>query len=129
MLIRLVVLVSVAALSLALAACAEMAESMAASAAAQAAQIAATQAEMATTQAINQLQVASSQMSQRIQSGQSPIEIPNLPPIHKGTIVLVLPNAIVIQKDGQRYIFTRSQEDYQNAGNLMPSDLQRPEDP
>ena len=129
MLIRLVVLVSVAALGLALAACAEMAEGMAASAAAQAAQIAATQAEIATTQAINQLQVASSQMSERVRAGQSPIPLPNLPPVHKGTMVLVLPNAIVIQKDGRRYIFPRSQLDYQNAGNAMPRDLLNPEEP
>jgi hypothetical protein len=129
MLIRLVVLVSVAALGLALAACAEMAEGMAASAAAQAAQIAATQAEMATTQAINQLEVASSQMSRRIQSGQPLIALPNLPPIHKGTMILVLPDAIVIQKDNHRYIFPRTPQDYQNSGNVLPSNLQNPEDP
>jgi hypothetical protein len=129
MLIRSVVLVSVVALALALAACAEMAESMAASAAASAAEIAATQAEMATTQAIDQLQVAASQMSQRAQAGQNPFALPNLPPIHKGTMVLVLPNAIVIQKDGHRWIFPRSQLDYQNAGNVLPNDLQNPEEP
>ena len=128
MLIRLVLLVSVAALGLALAACAEMAEGMAASAAAQAAQIAATQAEIATTQAIDQLQAASTQMSREIQSGQA-FNLPNLPPIHKGTMVLVLPTAIVIQKDGHRYIFPRSQLDVQNAGNVMPNDLLNPEEP
>jgi type II secretory pathway pseudopilin PulG len=106
MLVRVIVMVSVSALALALAACAAVGESMAASAAEQAALIAATQVSMATTQAIDELETASTQMSTQVQAGQSPA-LPKLPPVGKGTVVIFTPKFIIIQKDGQRFVIPR----------------------
>ena len=125
MLIRLVVMVSVAAAGLALAACAETGSALATYAAEQAAQIAATEAVAATTQEIEQLQAATSRMSQQVKAGT--FQLPFLPPVHKGTMVLVLPNAIIIQKNGHRYVFPRSQLDVESTGDVMPLDLRDPE--
>ena len=128
MVVRLVVLVSVVALGLALAACAETGGALASMAAAQAAEIAATQAEMATTEAIQQLQTASSRMSREAQSGQA-FQLPPLPPIHKGTVVISYPNCTIIQFKGHRYIFLRPSYDWQNTNAVIPSNLLDPEDP
>jgi hypothetical protein len=128
MVVRLVVLVSVAALGLVLAACAETTGAMASMAAAQAAEIAATQAEMATTQAIEQLQTASSRMSREVESGQA-FQLPNLPPIHKGTVVISYPNFTMIQVKGHRYIIMRPQYDWQSTNAPVPMNLMDPEEP
>ena len=108
MLVRLIVMVSVTAAALSLAACAEMGEAMAASAAQQAAEIAATQAEIATTQALTQLQAATSQMATQAANGR--LSLPSLPKAHKGTFIIYLPHAMIIQKNGRRYVFAR--DDY-----------------
>jgi len=128
MVVRLVVLVSVAALALALAACAETGGALATIAAEQAAEIAATQAEMATTQAIDQLQTATSRMSREIQSGQA-FQLPNLPPVHKGTVVISYPNFTMIQVKGHRYIIMRPSYDWQTTNAPVPMNLMNPEDP
>jgi hypothetical protein len=113
MLVRLIVMVSVTAAALSLAACAEMGEAMAASAAQQAAEIAATQAEIATTQALTQLQAATSQMATQAANGH--LSLPSLPKAHKGTLIIFLPNAMIIQKNGHRYVFPR--ENYMQEEN------------
>lgn len=105
MLFRALVFVLLAAVALALAACAETGEAMAAGVAEQAAMVAATQATIATTQAIDQLSAASTQMSSQAQSGQ--FHLPQLPPIGKGTVVIVTPKFIILQKDGKRFIMPR----------------------
>ena len=110
MLLRVVVLVSVSALALALAACEAVGGAMATSVAEQAAMIAATQVSMATTQAIDQLETASTQMSTQAQAGQAPV-FPKLPPVGKGTMVIFTPKFIIIQKDGRRFIIPRDQYD------------------
>src|SRR5580704_12065117 len=106
MLVRVIVMVSVSALALALAACAAAGESMAASAAEEAAVIAATQVSMATTQAIDHLEAASTQMSTQTPATQS-LSLPKLPPIGKGTVVIFTPKLIIIQKDGKRFVIPR----------------------
>jgi hypothetical protein len=105
MLVRLIVMVAVTAAALALAACAEMGEAMAVSAAEQAAAIAATQAEIATTQTLTQLQAATSQMATQAANGH--LSLPSLPKAHKGTYIIYLPHAMIIQKNGHRYVFAR----------------------
>lgn len=122
MLFRVVALVLVAALALALAACAETGEAMVASAAEQAAVIAATQATIATTQAIDELEAASTQMSAetqtQAQSGKLP-RLPHLPPIRKGTLIIFTPNMMIIQKNGKRLIIPRQQY-YDDSADQSP---------
>jgi hypothetical protein len=114
MLFRAVVTVLVAALALALAACAETGEAMAAGYAEQAATIAATQASMATTQAINDLETASTQMSTQAQAGQT-LTLPKLPPVGKGRLVIVTKDLVIIQQNGQRTIIRRPRYDDDGA--------------
>jgi len=120
MLIRLVVMLSVAAVGLALAACAETAELMAANAAEQAAMIAATQATIATTQAIQQLEASSTQMSShgQVSSGHG-VNLP-LPPVNKGTFILFTPQYMIIQKDGKRLIVQRENYQDEDDSNSNP---------
>ncbi len=106
MLIRCIVMVSLAAMGLSLAACAEMGEAMAASAAEQAAAIAATQAATATTQAVTQLETAATQMSEA--SAAQPVNLPNLPPVGKGNLIIYTPKFVIIQSNGRRYIFMKN---------------------
>jgi hypothetical protein len=108
MLVRVAVLVLVSALALAMAACAETGSAMAAGVAEQAAMIAATQAAIASTQAIDQLEQASTQMSTGAQTT-PPANLPKLPPIGKGTFVIVTPKLIIYQKNGVRYYIPRDQ--------------------
>jgi uncharacterized FAD-dependent dehydrogenase len=94
-----------------------MGEAMAASAAEQAATIAATQAAVATTQAIEDLQTASTQMSSPNHSFS--ISLPHLPSVKKGNLIMFLPNYVIIQHNGHRYIFPRTnyaQYDTETAG-------------
>ncbi len=63
---------------------------------------------MATTQAIDELETASTQMSTEIQTGQSPV-FSKLPAVGKGTMVIFTPKFIIIQKDGRRFIIPRDQ--------------------
>jgi hypothetical protein len=108
MLLRWVMMLALACSGLALAACAEMGEAMAASAAEQAAAIAATQAAIATTQAIDQLETASTQISQQIASGVAqPFNFPNMGPVNKGTVVSDTPGAFIVQVNGKRIIFLK----------------------
>lgn len=107
MLVRCVVMVSLAVIGLSLAACAEMGEAMVASAAEQAAAIAATQAAIATTQTVGQLETAATQMSDEATSAQ-PVSLPNLPPVGKGNLIIASPNFIIVQTGGKRYIFYKS---------------------
>jgi hypothetical protein len=113
MLFRVMVMVSIAALALSLAACAETGTALAAAAAEQAAMIAATQATIATTQAIDQLEAASTQMSTQgqIQAGKSlgMSNMPHLPPVGKGTMIIFTPTMMIIQKDGKRLVIPRQQ--------------------
>jgi hypothetical protein len=107
MLFRLVVMVSVAATALALAACAEQGEAMAAGMAAQAAEIAATQATIATTQAIHDLAASTTRMASGARVG-GPRGLPfPLPPVRKGTIMIFTPELIILQKNGKRLIVHR----------------------
>jgi hypothetical protein len=102
-------LLALAVSGLALAACAEMGEAMAASAAEQAATIAATQAAIASTQAINQLETASTQMSDQMASASTqPFSFPNLGPVNKGTVVADTPTALIVQVNGKRFIFVKA---------------------
>jgi hypothetical protein len=114
MLLRAIVMVLVAALALALAACTAVGGAMATSVAEQAAMIAATQVSMATTQAIDQLETASTQMSAPAQGGQMPL-LPRLPPVGKGTMVIFTPKLIIIQKNGKRIIIPRNQYEDDDA--------------
>jgi hypothetical protein len=120
MLIRLVVMLSVVAAGLALAACAETAELMAAHAAEEAAVIAATQATIATTQAIKQLEASSTQMSGngQVVSGHG-MNLP-LPPVNKGTFILFTPQYMIIQKDGKRLIVPRENYQQEEDGDSNP---------
>ncbi len=112
MLLRMFVVVFVAALALVLAACAEtggaVASALAAQAAEQAAAIAATQAEMATTQAIDQLEAAATQTSAQLQATGK--ILPST--VNKGTFVIDTPQAIIFQKDGKRYIMMKPQYEW-----------------
>jgi hypothetical protein len=101
-----VVMLSIAAMGLALAACAETGGALATAAAADAAAIAATQAAIATTQAIADLESASTQMSSG-QANANVSSLPQLPPVGKGTLIVDTPTALIIQHDGQRYIFVK----------------------
>jgi hypothetical protein len=105
MLFRWIIMLAIAGTGLALAACAEMGEAMAASMAEQAAQIAATQAVIATTQTVDQLETASTQMS----SPGSAIAVPFLPDVNKGTIVIDTPTLYIIQVNGHRVIYVKPQ--------------------
>jgi hypothetical protein len=98
-------MLALAGAGLALAACAEMGEAMAASAAEQAAQIAATQAVTASTQAIDQIETASTQMS----TPGAAIVVPLLPAVGKGTIVIDTPTLYIVQVDGRRIIYVKPQ--------------------
>jgi hypothetical protein len=106
MLFRWVMMLALAGTGLALAACAEMGEAMAASMAEQAAQIAATQAVTASTQAIDELETASTQMST---SPGTPIAVPSLPAIGKGMIVVDTPTVMIVQINGKRVIIVKPQ--------------------
>jgi len=109
MLLRWAMMLALAVSGLALAACAEMGEAMAASVAQQAAEIAATQAAIASTQAIEQLETASSQISDQISTASTqPIGIPSMPPVGPGTVVADTPGAFIVQVNGKRYIFLKS---------------------
>jgi hypothetical protein len=99
-------MLSLAVIGLSLAACAEAGEAMAASLAEQAAEIAATQAVTATTQAVAQLQSAATQMSAA--STAQPVNLPNLPPVGKGNLIIASPNYIIVQTGGKRFIFVKS---------------------
>jgi hypothetical protein len=70
--------------------------------------IAATQASIATTQAIEALEGASTQMSS---AATLPSALPQLPPVGKGTMIIFTPRFIIIQKDGKRLIVPRPQYD------------------
>ena len=106
---RCVMLLALAVSGLALAACAEMGEAMAASAAEQAATIAATQAAIASTQAIDQLETASTQMSNQMASAATqPFSFPNLGPVNKGTVIVDTPTALIVQFNGKRVIVLKS---------------------
>jgi hypothetical protein len=105
MLFRWVMMLALAGAGLALAACAEMGEAMAASMAEQAAEIAATQAAIASTQAIDQLETASTQMS----SPGGSIAIPMMPGINKGNIVIDTPTLYIVQVDGHRIVYVKPQ--------------------
>jgi hypothetical protein len=104
-----VVLVAVAATALALAACAQEEAAMAGSVAAEAAEVAATQAAIATTQAIQKLENSTTRMasaSPRYVSG--PRALPSLlPKTHKGNMVIITPDFVIVQKDGRRLIVPR----------------------
>jgi shikimate kinase len=114
----LVVLV-VAALALVLAACAETGSAMASAAAAQAAEIAATQAEIATTQAIDQLEAASTQSSSiQLQAQGKILPLPNV--VNQGTVIIDTPQAIVLQKNGKRYIVLKPQYEWDPSWQQNP---------
>jgi hypothetical protein len=104
---RLFVLIAASAAALALAACAETGGAMAASAAEQAAVIAATQATIATTQAIDQLETASTRMSIRGPQPYAVRGLPKLPPVRKGRLVIFTPDFIIVQRHGKRIIVRR----------------------
>ena len=109
MLFRWVMLLALAVSGLALAACAEMGEAMAASAAQQAAEIAATQAAIASTQAIEQLETASTQLSDQVASASTqPFSMPSMPPVGQGTVVIDTPYAFIVQVNGKRIIFLKN---------------------
>jgi hypothetical protein len=109
MLFRCVMLLALAVSGLALAACAEMGEAMAASAAEQAATIAATQAAIASTQAIDQLETASTQISNQVSTASTqPFFLPHLPPIGSGTVIADTPTALIVQVNGKRVIVLKS---------------------
>ena len=108
MLLRMLVVVSVLALALVLAACAETGGALASAAAAQAAEIAATQAEIATTQAIDQLEAAATRTSAQMQATGK--ILPTV--VHKGTYVIDTPQAIILQKNGHRYIMIKPQYEW-----------------
>jgi hypothetical protein len=109
MLLRWVMMLGLAGTGLALAACAEMGESMAASAAQEAATIAATRAAIASTQAINALEAASTQMSDEISTASTqPLSMPNLPSVGPGTLVVDTPSAFIVQVNGKRIIFLKN---------------------
>jgi nitrous oxide reductase len=109
MLLRTVVMLSIAAMGLALAACAETGGALATAATADAAAVAATQAAIATTQAIADLEAASTQMSSSGHAGATTAAslLPTLPSVRKGTLIVNMPNAVIIQKNGKRYIFLK----------------------
>jgi len=110
MLLRAAVMVLMVAMSLALAACAAAGGAVAATYAQEAAMIAATQVSMATTQAIDELETASTQMSTSQPAGQTSL-FPKLPPVGKGTMVIFTPKFIIVQKDGRRFVIPRDQYD------------------
>jgi hypothetical protein len=108
MLFRWAVMLSLAVLGLSLAACAEMGEAMAASVAEQAAEVAATQVAIATTQTVDKLEAAASQMSDQVENGtMQPVNLPSLPPVGKGTLIIYSPKVVIIQTNGKRYILLR----------------------
>jgi hypothetical protein len=108
MLLRMAVMLSIAAMGLALAACAETSGALATAATADAAAIAATQAAIATTQAIADLEAATTQMSSgRGNATTTASWLPKLPSVGKGTLIINTPTAVIIQKNGKRYIFLK----------------------
>lgn len=111
MLFRVMVLLTLSAVALALAACAETGSALAASVAEEAATIAATRAAMATTQAIDDLETASTQTSAPTLVGGQVRNIPHLPAVNKGSIVIVTHDLIIIQKDGKRIVVPRQRYD------------------
>ncbi|MGD0389469.1 MAG: hypothetical protein ABSC42_10995 [Tepidisphaeraceae bacterium] len=110
MLVRMLVMLSIAAMGLALAACAVTGGALATAAATDAASIAATQAAIAATQAIEALESASTQMSSA-QANANAGSLPQLPSVGKGTLIVDTPTALIIQKDGKRYIFIKPPPD------------------
>jgi hypothetical protein len=107
MLFRLVVLVSVMATALALAACAEQGEAMAAGMAAEAAEIAATQAAIATTEAIKTVAESTTRVSTAQRVGGPKGLLQSLPPVHKGTMIIFTPDLMILQKNGKRLVVHR----------------------
>jgi hypothetical protein len=119
MLFRLVVMLSVAALALALAACAETGGAIAASMAEQAAMIAATRATIATTEAIGELETASTQMSAQGGQANQLRGLPKLPPVGKGKMIIFTPDLMILQNNGVRLIVPREnyeKEEQQDGG-------------
>jgi guanyl-specific ribonuclease Sa len=110
MLLRTVMMLAIAVVGLALAACAETGGALATEATADAASIAATQAAIATTQAIEAIESASNQMSSA-QANANAGSLPQLPPVGKGTLIVDTPTALIVQKNGQRYIFLKPPPD------------------
>lgn len=101
-----VLILSVAALGLVLAACAQAGGAMASAEAAEAASIAATQAAIATTQAIDQLEAATTQESSVQLQPQGKVV---LPPIGKGNYVIDTPQMTIVQQNGKRYVYLKPQ--------------------
>ncbi|MGD0771138.1 MAG: hypothetical protein ABSB42_23375 [Tepidisphaeraceae bacterium] len=112
MLLRMMAMLSIAAMGLALAACAETGGALATAVAVDAASIAATQAIIATTQAIEALDAASTRMSSSQANANAVANsLPHLPRVGKGTLIINTPTALIVQKNGKRYIFLKPPPD------------------
>jgi poly(3-hydroxybutyrate) depolymerase len=109
MLFRMLLILSVAALGLVLAACAETGSAMASAMATEAAEVAATQAAIATTQAIDQLEAAATQSSV-VQLQATGKIVPMLPSSGgQGNLIIDTPQMTIIQQNGKRYIIVKPQ--------------------
>jgi hypothetical protein len=103
-------ILSFAALSLVLAACAETSGAMASAAVTEAAEVAATQAAIATTEAIGQLEAAATQSSAQLQATGK--IVPILPPVSKGPLIVSTPQLMIIQNNGKRLIIVKPQYEW-----------------